>query len=616
MININNISFYIILQITILSFLYLTPVHLSAQANKEFILNDADFTGYQVDISLRKPEAKISSSLTLSLPFFDDFSHESAWPDTSMWVWDTLRMPYITRTLAFNPPSLGAIVMDGSNRKGSYYNLPSPNPPYPEGKADYLTSQAIDLSAYSPADSLYLSFWYQPKGLGNEPEFGDSLLLYFQDTSTAPKFIGVWGIPGQPYSGFRQVLIPITNPLFFHDHFQFRLVNRATLTGQLDHWMIDYVYLNTNRNAGDSLYNDQSPNMPTSSLFFPYTQITHKQYATFWWERFQTFSINLRHLGTGLSNRTLVSSISELKHNALLSGTTSYNDPIQLSPGYQAIAYAPYSPQALFDYLYLRHTTLLDLPDIHPENDTIRTNYAIDSVLAYDDANPDAAYGLNTSRTFAQRYQLLMPDSVMGVYVCFIKTIYNVNIPQSYVITVYDGDDFAPGNILYEQFAAAIVGDSINQFFYVKFDSLIPVNTRMWLGIRQTDIQPIGIGVDFNNANTAIKWDSLQNWVPSQVNGTLLLRPVLSGGQPIPYGRERDQIGEGVNIYPNPVRAGGQLHLSEAGEILNLISATGQEIFLNTDFPSPLPEGIAPGFYGVKIRTEKGLEVKSICIIP
>jgi hypothetical protein len=552
---------------------------------KERILTDKALIGISVPLEAEPVSAKTASQ-TLLLPFFDDFSYEALFPDTTLWMPDTQRQPYISRTMPISPPSLGVAVFDGSNSRGSYYSLPGPNPPFPEGFADMLTSRPIDLSAYGPGDSIRLSFVYQPKGLGNEPEFGDSLIVYFRDTSTTvSRFIKVWGIPGSPFHDFRNVLIPVQDSLFLHDHFQFRIRNKATLSGQLDHWMVDYVFLEANRNKGDTIFDDQALTEPTPPIFFPYTHLSQKQFTALWWERFRNFGVSMRNLGSATASRTLVTNISELKHNAFLSGTVSYNLPVNLGAGPQVRAFTAFDNQPFFDYMMLRHTTLLDLPDSRPLNDTCRVDYPIDSLFAYDDGTPEAAYGLNTARVFAQRFETLTEDSIYAVQLCFIKTIYNIDIPRSFVLTIYDGDQL-PGTILYEQFGSALAGDSLNQFYKMTLDSGVPVGRSFWVGIRQTDPEPIGIGIDYNNFNTRVMWDSLQTWVGSNLQGTLMMRLNLSKGNPVPFflNESPTSVNGDLSIWPNP--AGSEMlwwkHSGERNGDILIYDALGQLVFQST----------------------------------
>ena len=73
---------------------------------------------------------------------------------------------------------------------------------------------------YSPSDSIYLSFYWQPEGRGNQPDNGDSLILQFKnpsDANPATAWKNIWGINGykNPVSDttFHLVMIPVKDTI-------------------------------------------------------------------------------------------------------------------------------------------------------------------------------------------------------------------------------------------------------------------------------------------------------------------------------------------------------------------------------------------------------------------
>lgn len=125
----------------------------------------------------------------LHLPFVDDFSNYTGYPDPNLWA---DRYAYVNRTLAIQPPTMGCATLDALDENGRVYA-------HADGAgfhADKLTSLPIRLDynftsnhAMYAGDSLYLSFYYQPAGgtlsglewerVGNRPEGRDSLVLEF-----------------------------------------------------------------------------------------------------------------------------------------------------------------------------------------------------------------------------------------------------------------------------------------------------------------------------------------------------------------------------------------------------------------------------------------------------
>ena len=73
-------------------------------------------------------------------------------------------------------------------------------------------------------------------------------------------------------------MIPITNVNYLKKGFQFRFKNRATLSGNTDHWNIDYVYLNKTRAKADTSFNDVSFVYNGTPLLKNYRQMPWEQF--------------------------------------------------------------------------------------------------------------------------------------------------------------------------------------------------------------------------------------------------------------------------------------------------------------------------------------------------
>lgn len=120
---------------------------------------------------------------SIELPFYDDFSEISIYPDTSRW-WDN--EAFINSTFAYFPVNYGVATLDVIDANGNVYPEATPF----TFLADRLTSLPIRLDSVfdpatqsmkklTPADSVYFSFYYQPQGLGDYPLEYDSLVLEF-----------------------------------------------------------------------------------------------------------------------------------------------------------------------------------------------------------------------------------------------------------------------------------------------------------------------------------------------------------------------------------------------------------------------------------------------------
>jgi hypothetical protein len=126
----------------------------------------------------------------LSLPFFDDFSTTAtSHPDSAFW------MPgsgvYINNSLATTQPSVNMATFDGLDGNGVPYNYTSQ---LAQGNTDTLTSLPINLAGMTPADSVYLSFYWLAKGLGELPDDNDTLRLEFLGQDQ--QWVSVWAATG------------------------------------------------------------------------------------------------------------------------------------------------------------------------------------------------------------------------------------------------------------------------------------------------------------------------------------------------------------------------------------------------------------------------------------
>ena len=188
---------------------------------------------------------------TIQLPFWDDFSRYSGQPSSEWWA--NGKDVWVNATLGLNPPTLGVASFDGLNGDGIPHN-PTSNF---VGPADSLTSKAIDLSTI-PANlrsTVFLSFFWQIKGLGEIPNVEDSLRLQYlsRDSLWVTKWV-LYGGEDNLREGFTQQFLPILQPEFYHQGFRFRFQSFNKQTGPFDHWHIDYVYLNQNRSAANNTY--------------------------------------------------------------------------------------------------------------------------------------------------------------------------------------------------------------------------------------------------------------------------------------------------------------------------------------------------------------------------
>jgi len=168
----------------------------------------------------KAPTQVKSSGPFLSLPFIEDFSSTNLYPDPDKWE-DAHVL--INNSFPLNQLGYGVATFDAIDSTGQIYEDAKTS----AFTADHLTSRSLNLDLGGDT-SVYLSFFYQPQGLGDAPEPTDSLVLEFFTPQTN-RWIWIWSQPGSQSHDFKQVMIPVRGALFMQAGFKFRFRNYATL---------------------------------------------------------------------------------------------------------------------------------------------------------------------------------------------------------------------------------------------------------------------------------------------------------------------------------------------------------------------------------------------------
>ena len=180
----------------------------------------------------------------IALPFSDNFSNTSL-PDPALWINTGTE---VTSAGIEPPTALNVLQLDG----------------HPNG-GDVLEILPVNLSNAAGAGIMML-YGYQPQGIGNAPEAGDSLILEFLNDQGEWKHIR--GYPGTNVVPFSNEVISIDaeNPgngaSFFHPVFQFRFRNLGTSSSveRFDLWLVDDVFLGSEFVSVE----DTNPDLPSN----------------------------------------------------------------------------------------------------------------------------------------------------------------------------------------------------------------------------------------------------------------------------------------------------------------------------------------------------------------
>ncbi len=516
--------------------LLLITVGFGRMAAQEVLLSDANLAQKTV---LNPARAPLSGSplktTTVSLPFFDDFSSDAATPDSLRWAFhgtDT-RRPTLSNQKGHNPPSKGVATFDGVNKNGLKYDADLAT-----GLADSLASQPIDLSGLGVGDSVYLSFFVERGGTGEFPETSDSFVVYFDSTGDF-EYVRVWGLKGlgSSESNFQMYHVLVDSAIFFHNAFRFKFVNFGSLNGELDQFHLDYVYLNSGRTQGDADFADVSVTRMLKSPMYPYTAVPRKLYPN---GGFMTASeVLVSNVGDPAGAGNLTATISDPTGNNTFSGTTLVTASANnLDPfAKDTVAIALFSDQSanISGYGALQMTTIKNSPnDPHKENDTLSFVCPMDSILGIDDGVSDFGYGLTNARAFCQEFHIPRADTLVAVWMRFAPSIYyNSQTNQSFELEgkgfrMVVWDSLSVDSSLVETSGGMNVhyGTSMNEFvrYPLITESIVP--TTFWVGMRQVDGQPIGLGFDRNSPDGIVYYETSTAEFQRSTNvGTLMIRP-------------------------------------------------------------------------------------------
>lgn len=554
---------------------------------------------------------------TISLPFFDDFSRNTIFPNQDLWE---DREVYVNFSYGIDPVSVGVATFDALNENGEIY----PQASRLTFEADHLTSKPIRLNLL-PTDGVYLSFYFQPQGIGDPPEAEDSLALLFY-APLQQRWDTVWHHSGDTLHPFRLVLLPINDTAFLHDGFRFRFVNYASLTpndfdpgaiANCDHWNLDYIYLDKGRFDTDTLPRDIAFAAPIPSLLKSYEAMPWKQFqSTFLTEMGSVLPITYRNNDSIVRNVTREFRITELysgqlshsfsggASNAISGSTVYYKAPLIYT--FQA----PGQDSALFEV-----KSFLITDDFDPKiNDTIIRIQAFNDEYAYDDGSAEAGYGLNgagmESASLAYRFHAYVPDTLKSVRIWFNRSKDDANLVY-FNLVVWNDSSGIPGKVLHIQDGQiAVPSGGLSGFYTFPLDSLVIVDGDFYVGWQQVTSTFLNIGFDLNtdHHNNAFVYTS-GTWKPSTIPGTIMIRPVLGRNDLLSYDSKPFTTAS-WHLYPNP--ADDYIYLkpkqatsSHSEVVIKIHSLNGSLLF--TDKFSGIPVNISalkPGFYLLSLEID------------
>lgn len=483
---------------------------------------------------------------------------------------------YHNYRFSVNPWSLGVVTFDGLDEYGYPYNFGG----IANQVNDILLAKPMDLSGYSPADSVYFSFLYQKEGFGDKPEMDkDSLFVEFYSPVTGT-WKRVWRTNGGALTDFQVAHIPLTNVDYFQKGFQFRFGNYSSPAGALDHFHIDYVHLRDQSGYQDTLFKDFALVYPISTLLKDYTSVPWKHYRANHNDKMSdSVKFTVRN-GSELTENNL-NGLVNVYHEGNLEGSftlnastlsggdinygprTTYESYHDFSTGYFFDSNLTNDTLAYFDYL---GTATAQFPN-NPVNDTTFGRQVFENYYSYDDGTAEKAYGITGVQSLlAVKYDAYQADSLIGVQIHFVPTVIDLS-NDLFLLTVWDDNDGKPGDVIYEdEFyypRQPIYTNGRNEFHtYVFKDTMkVGVGETFYVGMRQIDEDRLSIGFDANHDNADKTFWSVNgggNWYNANYPGSVMIRPIVSSLMDYTLGIETNElvaVDYDFTIYPNPTRS-------------------------------------------------------------
>jgi hypothetical protein len=550
------------------------------------------------------------------VPFLDDFSSSIIFPDKQKWLTNST---YVNAEFAIKPPSINVATFDGLDSRGQPYGLG-------RGYCDTLLSKSFNLNGLKVSDSVYLSFFVQPRGFGENPNNGDSLILELRDNPCLPnQYRVVW--MGSAFNlsktEFTRVDILLKDSFWFHDDFQFRYKNLGSRTGNLNHWHVDYIRFDKGRQAGDA-YRDIAVTQKPSSLLTPYSSMP--------WNHFQVnpalfmrnsdmiqvrnnFDISVPIEFSRVvraPNNSPVDSFANLFGNfvALTHLNIPLNDPITLGSGSFT------SDTIAFNTRY--RAVIEGSSDNIVANNTVVVPTFFSNYYAYDDGSAESGYGIEIEPgAVALAYNLMLPDTLFGISMFFNRSYLDVSL-RAFDLMVWqeiNTNGNGTGETVLKRYAlqSPQYKFQYNGFHYFKFDEPLALPPgKFYIGWEQDQVFNLNVGWDENftldtapsiNPNLAYRVRDLW-YMSSAFKGTPMMRPIVGKWLDPPVGLKKIKSSHlsdhtlPIEIYPNPASRQVRFITHTGGEIKVLLhDLQGRKILETTltenilDLPA-LSEGI------------------------
>ena len=558
----------------------------------------------------------INNKSVLYLPFFDDFSYNGPDVDSDLWQNSSV---FVNRTYPLNPPSIGVATFDGLNEFGLARDFNQPNSSDP---SDTLLSREIDLSNLS---SVYILFYFQSKGLGDSPEFQDKLILEFRNDTLG--WEEVWSSNDTISQNFKKVVKVIDQSRFLYSGFQFRFRNFATLSGNFDHWHLDYVKLDELLSTIDTtLLNDVSFVYSSPSFL--------KRYFEMPWFHFKnneslelkdSINIELRNNNSSINvdyqynvyennnqifhypSLGLSRNITVLSYDSI--GNYSFSDPPITIENNIFNSFQPLNATFVVENIIGTASTDNKL------NDTLYHIQDFHFHFAYDDGTAESAYGINVNGAkIAYEFKLNRPDTLRAIQMYFphmLDTVDNIE----FHLTIWEKINGLPGDILYSETVFPVHTEN-GLYHTYEIDTPFRLTGSFYVGWEQTTSDLLNIGFDKNNeANNYMFYNVGSGWNTSSYSGSWMIRPLFSIEE---ISTNVLDDNSSILVYPIPAESDIFIETNVLNNIISIYSLDGMMVMRVSSNSNQLTRldvnHLSPGLYILEVLNKNTRRYQKIII--
>ncbi len=592
----------------------------------------------------------------LALPFFEDFTlPRDGQPSALRWQNQTTSYPdgsgltqnyagggaYVSNRLAREPLTRGTVTLDGLRANGLAY---TPGSASIYSATDTLTSQPIDLSSYSTGSNLYLSYAWQAGTLAGSPVASGSgtpvfLTLEFLDNVGRWNSIWTYNAEGKT-TAFRQQIFALNQSSYLHSNFRFRFRTSGNRASSRDAFGLDYIYLNNNRAANDTVFQDIATSRGLSSPLQSFTAMPAWQYAASTTSPLNpTLTATVNNLLRS-GNPTPISwlgTVRELTGGGFGGGTWVANNQPLLAGARQVVITgdartAPLPTDATAARRY-RYTLALQTNETNPltlPNDTTYRDLDLANYYAFDDGTAESFLTLpaisgGPVTYYAYPVVAAKNDQVQAIR---LAPIFN-NIPlaqggenyqnRSVIVAVWADDNGKPGTTPLATQTAVLTNTASAAgpgFVEITFSRPVAVSGRFYFGYGQVSGgQFLPYGFDLNNTTTApslFYFGQNNTWSQPTLStpGTIMMRAVMNNN--VLATQAQQAINAQFNIYPNPAPTGTTVAVSgpafRRAAVLDVLGRpVWQQPAAEAGRPTlRLPASLAAGVYLVQLTLPDG----------